>query len=98
MTYPTPSERYAGEAATARFQRLAADGMIVTPPTITPHVQPVVVTHEVVTDATRYTWEIVLDAIKNIVVIVTCLAVLYTLYVAYSALDSIGDQLSSITG
>lgn len=86
MTYPTPAPYSPGgivSAPTVQIPKL---------PT------PVVVTHEVVTDATRYTWEIVLDAIKNIVVIVTCLMILYALHVAYSALSELGDSLSSITG
>jgi hypothetical protein len=44
----------------------------------------------------RSDWERALDAVKNVVVIVTCLAILYTLYKGYQAVDALGDALSEL--
>jgi hypothetical protein len=37
-----------------------------------------------------------LTIVKNVVVIVTCLAVLYTLYAGYSALQELGDTMRQV--
>lgn len=43
-------------------------------------------------------WERALDLIKNVMVIVTCAAVLYSLWRAYVAIDALGDALSQLVG
>ena len=39
-------------------------------------------------------WERAVDLIKNVVVIVTCMVILYTLWTVYTALSDLGDRLS----
>jgi hypothetical protein len=44
-------------------------------------------------DDSLRTFERALDIVKNVLVILTCLAILYSLWNVYSALAQLGDQL-----
>ncbi len=44
----------------------------------------------------RPMWQSVLSSIKDVIVIVTCLAILYTMYRGYVALQAVGDALEQM--
>lgn len=57
---------------------------------------PVQVVNEVSTDAYTPTWVIVLQALKNILAIITYLAVLYTLYQLFTTIADMQARLHSV--
>ncbi len=46
----------------------------------------------------RPMWQSVLSSIKDVIVIVTCLAILYTMWRGYVALQTLGEELSKLQG
>lgn len=46
----------------------------------------------------RPVWQSVLSSIKDVIVIVTCLVILYTVWRGYVALAALGDELQKLQG
>jgi hypothetical protein len=84
---------------TPRRHRTPAFPVVPAPPVNRPHTQITADPGSTVMmdfDNRPATWERAIDVVKNVVVIVTCLAVLYTLWAGYQALAELGRGLQQI--